>query len=82
MKRNWSRRRGKNFFAFGWGRYGPYAVGTRRIRKGVYAKASIGLKGALAGLKHTNRRFSVQGMVNLLNGRPSVSAKQNRRRRR
>ncbi len=82
MKKNWSVKRGKNFLAFGWGKYGPYAVGTRWIRKGFYAKTSVGLKGALAGLKHTNRHFSVQGMVNLLTGKPSVSAKRNRRRRR
>ena len=82
MKRNWSRKRGKDFSAYGWGRYGPYAVRTRRIRKGIYAKTSIGLKGILAGLKYTNRHISVQGMVNLLNGKPSVSAKRNRRRSR
>ncbi|MBY8997275.1 MAG: hypothetical protein KGD60_06045 [Candidatus Thorarchaeota archaeon] len=81
MKKNWSRKRGKNFLAYGWGRYGPYAVATRRVRRGVYAKTSIGLKGILAGLKHSNKYFSVQGMVNVLSGKTSVSAKRRRKRR-
>jgi hypothetical protein len=82
MKRNWSIKRGRNFLAFGWGKYGPYVVGTRRIRRGFYAKTSVGLRGVLAGLKHANRYFSAQGMVNLLTGKPSFSAKRNKRRRR
>jgi hypothetical protein len=81
MKKNWSIKRGKNFFAAGWGKYGPYAVATRRVRKGVYAKASIGLKGVLAVLKHSNKYLSVQGMINLLNWKPSVSGKRKRRKR-
>jgi len=81
MKKNWAIKRGKNFLAIGWGKYGPYAVGTRHIKGKLYAKTSIGIKGILAGLKHSGSRFSIQGMINVITGSPSVSVKRRRRRR-
>jgi len=82
MRRTRTIKRGKHFFAAGWGKYGPFAVYTRRLRKRTYAKTSVGLKGVLAGLKYSGRRVSAQGMVNLISGKPSVSISRKSRRRR
>jgi hypothetical protein len=72
----------KNFLAVGWGKFGPYATYTRRTRGRLYFKASIGLRGILAGLKHSGKRFSFQGMINIISGKLSISMKRKGRRRR
>ena len=81
MRRSRAYKKGKNFVAAGWGRYGPYAVATRRIRGCVYAKASIGTKGPHVGVKYSGRRISVQGMINLITRKPSFSMKRKPSRR-
>ena len=79
MKKNWAFPRGKNFFAFGWGKRGPYAVATRRIGHRTYAKASVGTLGPRVGGKYSGRRVSAEGRINLSTGKPSFSFKRKRR---
>lgn len=81
MKRTKVYKRGRNFLAIGWGKYGPFATYTRRIRRRTYAKTSVGLKGILTGLKYSGKRVSAQGMVNLTSGKPSISISRKSRRR-
>ena len=78
MRRNFARARGKNFYAGGWGKYGPYVTVTRRVSGRTYAKASIGVLGPRVGVKHSGTGSSVQAMVNLSTGRPSFSYKRKR----
>jgi len=73
MKKKWAFPRGKNFFAAGWGKYGPYAVATRRLGNRTYAKASIGTLGPRVGGKYSGRRASLEGRLNLSSGKPSFS---------
>ena len=80
MKRSKSIKRGKNFLAFGLGKYGPYMTYTRRIAGRTYAKASIGTKGALVGIKYSGKSISTQGMHNLSTGSNSFSLKRKSRR--
>jgi hypothetical protein len=46
-----TRKRGNSFFAAGWGKHGPYAVVTHRIKGIGTVKATIGTKGRTIGIK-------------------------------
>ena len=79
MRKSFAIKRGKNFLAGGWGRHGPYITGTRRVGRRTFAKASIGSLGPRAGIKYSGKRASVQAMVNLSTGKPSLSFRRKRR---
>ena len=81
MKKSKVFKRGKNFLAVGWGKYGPYATYTRRLSGRTYVKTSVGTKGLLTGLKYSGKRMSAQAMHNLSTGGNSFSLKRKPRRK-
>ncbi|MGA2663612.1 MAG: hypothetical protein ABSF83_01535 [Nitrososphaerales archaeon] len=48
MRKSLALKKGRLFAAAGWGRYGPYAVGTYRYKRAV-AKLTAGTKGSTVG---------------------------------
>jgi hypothetical protein len=86
LRKSWMRKtfkisRGRVFFAGGWGRYGPYAVGTHRIGRKTTVKATAGTKGVTVGAKYRyNRRPSFEGQYNITTLRPSFSIKYRKRK--
>lgn len=68
------------FAALGWGRYGPYAVGTYRYKRAV-AKASVGAKGAtVGGTYRVYRRVRVGGEYNLTHRTRALELRLKRKR--
>lgn len=64
-RRSIAYKRGRLFAAMGWGKYGPYAVGTYRRGRTV-AKATVGTKGAtMGGRVRVYKSVRVGGEYNL-----------------
>ena len=58
-------KRGRLFAAAGWGKYGPYAVGTYRRGRAV-AKATVGTRGGTVGARYrVYRQVKVGGEYNI-----------------
>ena len=74
-RRSFAIKQGRYFAATGWGRYGPYAVGTYRRGRGV-AKMTIGTKGTtIGGRVRVYRKVRVGATVNLTHHRHSLAVR-------
>ena len=63
-------------FGCGIEKYGPYAVGIKRIGRNTSIKTTAGTRGVTVGVKHkVNKKLSVEGHYNLVSNKPSVSAR-------
>lgn|GEM_PF-6431983 len=83
MRKSVSRKMGKAFAAGGWGRHGPYAVGTYRVAPGWYVKATAGTKGTTLGIKRSKGGRSFEYGKNFTTKQPyaKVSLKRQGRKR-
>ncbi len=75
------RARGKNFLAYGIGRYGPYAVATRRVAPKTVLKTTTGLRGTTLGIKSSYGRHKVEVGYNITARHPYVKYSRTTRKR-
>ena len=72
---------GRAFASGGWGRYGPYALGTYRVGGRTTVKATAGTRGVTVGAKYRyNRRLSLEGQYNITTQKPSFSIRYRKRK--
>jgi len=80
MRKSIAFKRGRYFAAAGWGRCGPYAVGTVRYRRAV-AKASVGTKGSTVGVRYrVYGKLRVGGEYNLTHRHHALELSTRRKR--
>ena len=73
-------KRGRYFAAAGWGKYGPYAVGTVRYRRAV-AKVTAGTKGGtVGGNVRIYRKVRAGGDYNVTHHRRAFEVRVGRKR--
>ena len=75
------RARGKDFLAYGLGRYGPYVVVTHRVAPRTVLKATAGSKGATVGVKSGFGRHKLEVGYNITAKQPYVKHSRTRRKR-
>ncbi|HVB11914.1 MAG TPA: hypothetical protein VNE86_02180 [Nitrososphaerales archaeon] len=79
VRKSFAIKHGRYFAAAGWGRYGPYAVGTYRRGRGV-AKVTVGTRGGtIGGRIRVYRKVRVGATLNLTHHRHSLSLRTRRR---
>jgi len=68
-------------FSGGFGRYGPFALISRKLTRKVNVKASIGTKGKIVGAKYAGKAGSIELNHNLTTGKTSLIPKIRKRKR-
>jgi hypothetical protein len=66
----------RGFLSAGWGKYGPYFVGTFKPQRKIIFKATAGTKGLTLGARYIHsKKMSIEGHYNIITHRPSFGIK-------
>lgn len=69
------------FCATGWGRYGPYIVGTFKPKRKTIFKVTAGTKGLILGVKYRHsKKVGMEGHYNIITHKPSFGIKFKKRK--